>query len=203
MINLLRQPKASFLWALIIFFIASMPLQVLSDVQVSVNEKTLLKSWKLKQMPLELELISQDPKLIKAFFIARGFSSEIAQTISQHCIYQMIVHNKSNVDSDGKTLYLSLKNWHIKHNDVLKQVMQKEVWNKQWSAGAISQAARIAFRWATFPTEQVFKPTGDYGWGMVSMGLKPGEFFDLQVVWKENEVVKKAWIKGMQCPQSL
>ncbi len=40
-----------------------------------------LEKWKLKEGVLEIELVSQFPDSIEAFFIVRGFSNEIATNI--------------------------------------------------------------------------------------------------------------------------
>ncbi|HEC04686.1 MAG TPA: hypothetical protein ENI84_00625 [Thiothrix sp.] len=174
------------------------PLWVTADVVLSINDKTSLTAWKLKSYPLEIDFRSQPPKSIEAFFIARGFSAEIAERISRQCVFQVIAKNTGT--AGDPIIHISLKNWQVKHKDSLKPIKLKEVWDAQWSEGTVSEASRIAFRWATFPAEQVFRPTGDYGWGMVSIGLPAGEVFDLQVVWQQDEAIKKEWLRGMSCP---
>lgn len=62
-------------------------------------------------------------------------------------------------------------------------------------------ASRLAFRWATFPTQQTFEQGGDYNWGMTSFGLPPGTIFDLHVFWMQGSQQKDLWIKSIQCSQ--
>ena len=64
----------------------------------------------------------------------------------------------------------------------------------------VEEGHRVAFRWATFPTQQSFEAGGDYNWGMISFGLPPGSVFDLQLVWRQDNIVKTQWIKQIECP---
>lgn len=42
---------------------------------------------------------------------------------------------------------------------------------------------------------------GDFGWGMTSFALAPGERFDLKVSWSVAGVKKEAWIREIRCAE--
>lgn len=46
----------------------------------------------------------------------------------------------------------------------------------------MSQAARLAFRWAQLPPEQHYAP-GEWNQGMLATGLPPGHRFDVIARW--------------------
>jgi hypothetical protein len=71
-------------------------------------------------------------------------------------------------------------------------------WQAQWQQRAVSQAARIAFRWSLLPGRQSFEP-GDWNMGMVTLGLAPGSPFDLLLVWHAGPGKRQLRLEGMRC----
>lgn len=172
---------------------------VIAAVSRQVDAETGLVSWKLYAEGLELELIQRLPDQTRAFFQARGFSVAIADNIARSCVLQTIVRNKSE-GRYARPVTISLPQWRIKHDSELKPIKLKEEWDQEWPDDLVSPAARIAFRWSTFPTEQTFEPSGDYNWGMISFGLPPGEQFDLHLFWRAGDQLNNAWIPRIECP---
>ncbi len=171
----------------------------MAGVTQSVDEQTDLASWKMHDGNFELELTQLLPDQTRAFFLARGFSKEIANAIATACIMQTIGRNSAEQGVPG-SIDVDLKQWRMLHDGAESPIKLKEQWDSEWSATEVSDAARLAFRWATFPTQQNFAH-GDYGWGMSSFGLVPGERFDLKVVWSAAGVQKESWIRGIQCAE--
>ncbi len=196
-------------WKLLCFYLLSSPLQADLDLHASVADKESQpqkpRSWSLQQHSLALELVPHSPKEIKGFFIARGFPARIAEEISQQCVFQVVIKNSVAESSEAKIerplLTVSLKQWRVRHQGVVKAMKLKEQWDAEWTQGLVSDAARLAFRWATFPSEQEFAPVGDYAWGMITVGLPPDEPFALQVVWQEGKQAFTQWIENMRCPK--
>lgn len=151
---------------------------------------------------LELELIQRLPEQTLAFFQARGFSREIASDIGNSCVFQTIGKNIYARSTD-ESISIHLADWQVKADGQLKPVKLKESWDNEWSESQVGSTARVAFRWATFPTEQTFEPFGDYNWGMISFDLPPGTVFDLQIVWKQGMTQKKQWLRSLQCPENV
>ncbi len=191
----------------ILFFSLFPPLLVCAAVSHSVDKTTQLKSWKLLQDGFELQIIQRLPDQSRGFFQARGFSAAQADDIATQCIMQSSVMN-SGGEKEKLPVSVVLKDWRVRVDGQIQPIKLKEDWAKQWAAitdagQQVKQAARIAFRWSTFPSEQSFEPNGDYNWGMISFGLKPGTVFDLQAVWYVDGQLQSHWINGIECAQDL
>jgi hypothetical protein len=171
-----------------------------AELTRSVDEETNLAGWKITDAGLELELIQRLPDQTQGFFQARGFSKEIASEIASSCVFQTIARNVSAKATDD-AISISLRDWRVSVAGKIKTIKLKETWDGQWSKEQITIASRLAFRWATFPTQQTFEPGGDYNWGMTSFDLPPGTIFDLHIFWVQGSQQKDLWIKSIQCPQ--
>ncbi|WP_198266002.1 hypothetical protein [sulfur-oxidizing endosymbiont of Gigantopelta aegis] len=176
----------------------------MAEVSSSENETTALKSWKLSEKGFELQIVQRLPDQTRGFFLARGFNKSQANDIATQCIMQTIVKNTSK--QEEAIISVKLREWRVKTAAQVRGVKLKEDWAEQWSnlakgETAVKPSAKIAFRWATFPSEQQFDVKGDYNWGMISFGLKPGANFDLQVFWQVGEKRFSQWIRGIDCPE--
>lgn len=172
---------------------------VQAEITKTTNFDSGLISWKFVKGGFELELIQRLPDQTRAFFLARGFSATVADDIARSCVFQAIGRNTFEI-SKGKSVSVNLHRWQIKSAGQFRPLKLKEQWDAQWPQAVVSPAARIAFRWATFPTEQTFEPVGDYNWGMISFALPPGSLFNLQVRWSVNGSEQQSWIQHLQCP---
>lgn len=180
------------------FLILVFPSLLWAKMSTWIDPETQLKSWKLEENGVELELIQRLPDQSRAFFQGRGFSSRVADEIGNSCILQVIARNNQD-KAKGTSVTFNLQDWLVKFDNQLHGIKLKETWDASWSLQEVNQPARLAFRWATFPTQQTFDAGGDYNWGMVSIGLTPGDRFDLQVNWTENSQKKNYWIKSIHC----
>ena len=179
-----------------------------ADIKTKTDPETQLQSWTLSDGNFELKIAQLLPDQTRAFYIARGFSKEIADDIATNCMMQTIAKNTAAKKSENAiTIYL--KEWQIKtknHSKAdskkkLQGIKLKETWDNEWGKDTVTPAARIAFRWATFPTEQTYEPNGDYNWGTNSFGLSPNSLFDLNVVWHQGNAIKNVWIKNISCAE--
>jgi len=161
----------------------------------SASEETGLVNWLFTGNGIEVELVQRLPDQTRGFFLARGFPPEVADEIATSCIFQTIVRNSG---TSTHPVSVDLAQWRLLHADGEGGVRLKEAWMDSWPVDKISQASRLAFRWATFPTQQEFLP-GDYNWGMTAFGLAPGGVFDLNVVWQEGGQAQSGWIRGVEC----
>jgi len=166
----------------------------------SVSPDTKLIEWQLTEHNLQLKLIQRLPDQTRSFFEARGFPADITNKIANSCVFQTITRNNS-IDKN-QTIHISLKKWLVKTGKTSQPVKLKEVWDKEWENTQVKTSSKIAFRWATFPTEQSFEPSGDYNWGMISFGPEPGSVFDLYIEWKFNDTTASSWIKNISCPKN-
>lgn len=173
-----------------------------AEQTITKDPVTGLGNWSLIDHELHLQLIQRLPDQTRAFFLARGFSPSIANEIATQCVFQTIVRHNL-VEKNTKAITLPLPEWRIIHNNQQRQIKLKEQWDKQWTAEDVSMASRLAFRWATFPTEQTFEPTGDNNWGMISFGLPPGTTFTLIVKWRVGKQHRSAKVEAIQCPADI
>jgi len=168
-----------------------------ADLARSTNAITGLSSWELNDHALSLELVQRYPSQTAAFFIARGFTETAARELAESgCVFQTIGKNTG----PEKALNINLARWRVIVNGEERPLKLKKQWDAQWPKDAVTPAARIAFRWATFPTEQSFQP-GDYNWGMTTFGLPPGAVFDLKVTWREGDQAFSNIIPKLQCAE--
>ncbi len=166
-----------------------------AELVQSTNALTGLNSWETNEHSLQLELVQRYPSQTAAFFIARGFPEAIATELAETgCVFQTIGKNIGK----NHDVSFNLAEWRVVIGDQTLPLKLKKQWHKQWAKNAVTPAARIAFRWATFPTEQTFKP-GDYNWGMITFNLPPGSEFDLKVVWREGGAEYSSVIPELQC----
>ncbi len=169
-------------------------------VETATDPETGLQSWHLRDHDFSLQLIQRLPDQTRAFFLARGFNQPIADQIATSCVLQAIGKNTSHAP-DGSTIEYNLADWRVRFDGKTQGIKLKSQWLQQWAREqAASPSSKIAFRWATFPSQQTFEPDGDFNWGMISFGLPPGSVFDLKVQWRQNQQPRKTWIRNLQCP---
>lgn len=193
---LMRLLKISRLLLLLPLLVSGLPL-LAADIVHSTNEDTGLRKWQLLDGNLEIELVQRLPDQTRGFFMARGFSAAIAEEIAVSCIFQTIIRNRGGPDADG-TIGIDLGQWRVLYADGEQAVRLKEPWMASWSDGAVSEASRLAFQWALFPTRQEFQ-ADDYNWGMTAFGLPPGAVFNLDLAWQVDGKAHTARIAAIEC----
>jgi len=196
-------------YRLLFLLIANVYPTAFAAVTTSTDPETQQQSWLLTTSEgLELKVAHISPDQAHGFFLARGFPSAIAHNIATHCPMQIVLKN-TGTKKNGVAITVLLKEWQVKiTNDSkvsTKGIKLKETWHKEWQGKQdIPATAKLAFRWATFPSEQTFRPRGDYNWGVTTIGLPAAttDFFDLNVVWYQNGVQKNEWIDAMTCAKN-
>lgn len=107
-----------------------------------------------------------------AFYESRGFRSEQVEPYVKACGFSFGMQN-------GNTLAITtnLRDWRAVGADGRQVGLRlPETWDAEWDKTAVSQPARIAFRWAQFQTENTFEP-GDWIMGMATLESPlPGKF---------------------------
>lgn len=165
-------------------------------VVVTKSDITGLTGWHISDGAFDFELNQITPDFVRAFYQARGFDSVKADTIARNCVFQSVGKNRLD-KQESDTLQINLRDWTMRVNGTSRPLKMKESWDTEWKD--VSQAARMAFRWATFPTEQTFHPGGDYNWGMITMGIPAGTKFDLHLKWHQADQERTLIVPDMQC----
>lgn len=174
--------------------LAAMP--TLAAVQQIAEEGSGLPGWRWQSDGAAFTFNQRMPDQTRAFFQGRGFLAEQAELLARDCVFQAIIRNDAAATAP---LVLDLAEWRVLPAGGTAQSLKLEAeWQKEWEQRQVSQAARIAFRWALFPTEQSFEP-GDWNMGMITLGLPPGSRFELEVVWRRNGETRRQRFPGMYC----
>lgn len=170
-------------------------------VSKATDPQTGLKAWRWEGEGLSLEIVQRLPDQTRAFFQARGFTPQNAERIAQSCVMQTIIRNNGSAPGDG-VLGVDLSEWWVVDKGTRKPVKLRSHWAQKWNQSGVPKAARIAFHWALFPSQQRFEPH-DYNWGMTTYGLAPGAVFDLHFVWRWNGRRYQQMFKGVECAADL
>ncbi len=166
---------------------------VTAEVIESKDPETGLLAWTWREQGISIQLVQRLPDQTRAFFLGRGFETEVADLVGRACVFQTIFRN----DGDQPVSY-DLGDWCVYYKGARRSLRTREVWARKWQALGIDQAARIAFRWSLLPTVQRFEP-GDYNWGMTSFGMSPGAEFDLSLVIDVDGKPIAGEIQAVEC----
>ena len=172
-----------------------------SGATISRHDQTAsgLMGWRVKDENIKIELNPLQKDQVRAFYLGRGFSAALAERIAKACVYQVVIENVS----DPKTrlpLEVKLSDWRLNDDSGPQVLRSKDEWILDWTALGASAASMLAFKWATFPSQQDFKLTGDYGWGMILFGNQIGETFDLLLKWHTEDQLVEQFVPDLSCP---
>lgn len=150
--------------------------------------------WQTADRGAMLGVSRLSPGQVHAFYRARGFDSEAAAEYAAACVFQMVLRN----DAAGGTLASRLADWRIRTAAGTQRFVPLEAWEREWSRRGVSEAARIAFRWAQFPAVQDFAP-GDWIMGMVALTPRPKGTFELDYTWSIDGISHRGTLRGLEC----
>lgn len=170
-----------------------------AEVQLDHDPDTGLERWHFRDGALSMELVQRLPDQTRAFFMGRGFDADSADRFAMACVFQAILRNDTKAGTGGPAVAVDLAHWRVERGGVSQPLPLEAQWQKQWEAASQTQGARIAFRWALLPTEQVFHP-GDYNWGMVALGAEPDNIVDVELLWHEDGRERHGRVEGVRCP---
>ncbi|SCZ58390.1 hypothetical protein [Thiohalomonas denitrificans] len=161
-----------------------------------VNPETGLAGWEWQDDAASITFNQRLPDQSRAYFQGRGFRSEEAEQIAQNCVFQAVIRNRADASA---AMQLDLADWRVVPVGSEPRPLRLESdWQAEWEQRSVGQGARIAFRWSLFPTVQTFQP-GDWNMGMITIGLPPGEPFDLEVNWRQGEESRRLRFENMRC----
>lgn len=174
---------------------------VSAAIQTGTDEDARLPYWEVVEGAVSIRLVQRLPDQTRGFFQARGFSVADAERIATHCLFQTVIKNISP-PSNPVVIDYDLRNWTVQAANARSSIVTREDWQQVWRERQAPQAARIAFEWALLPTRQTYRP-GDYNWGMTVFELKPGDEFDLDVIWFEQAKERRVQLKGVRCAPDI
>ncbi len=160
----------------------------------SIDAETALTTWQTETQGIQVRLTQITPDQARAFYQARGFSAEAAERYASECVFMTVVRNIG----DGPVEH-RLADWHyLSAGQAPRTIRSKDEWEAIWSGLGVAEAARIAFTWAQFPTEQSFAP-GDWNQGMTTYSVPRGGHFDLHFVWRAGGRTLSGKLDHVRC----
>lgn len=166
-----------------------------AGAETGTRTDTGLKYWQWEEGGISVLVEQRLPDQTRAFFLARGFSGDAADTIGDGCVFKTDVRNPA---VSGSVVEYDLTQWNTLIEGQRKPMMLKDDWEGKWEQMAVPEAARIAFRWALLPVRQRLDP-GDYNWGMSAFGFPAGTRFDLEFTWTRNGERISGVFEGVEC----
>jgi hypothetical protein len=161
---------------------------------VRVDPETGAATFETQAYGVSLSLTQLLPDQIRAFYVARGFDLADADVYAGACVYMTVLRN----DTAPGELDFRLSEWEIQHHEEVLALPPLDDWLAQWAARGVPDSARLAFRWAQFPSEQSYAP-GEWNQGMLATGLPPGGRFDLIARWTIADQTYEGRLDDVRC----
>ncbi len=129
-----------------------------------------------------------------AFYEARGFTAAAIRPYAETCGISFAMRN------DGAaTIAVSLTEWRaIGADGKVVGFILPDSWDEHWRKLGVAQAARIAFRWAQFQSENVFAP-GDWIMGMATLEAAPAGPFRLVARYSDDRGNHEIVLDRLDC----
>lgn len=183
----------------IICMMAMTSTSLAADELDPVNPAKGVRTWRWSGDGVSLRLTQILPDQVRGFYQARGFNVAETDLIARTCVFQTVLKNEA---SSGP-VDTNLAEWWIEVDGHKGELKLEQQWQQQWESLDVSQTARLAFRWALFPTVQSFAK-GDWNMGMTMFALSPSTVFDLHVNWVVGDRSHGAVVRALQCvPETL
>lgn len=184
-----------------VIFIVLLSSGSVAAATISRHDQTAsgLLGWRVQDRNIKIELNPLLKDQVRAFYLGRGFSGPLTERIADSCVYQTVIENISAPDMNTQ-VNVNLSDWRVNGESGPVALPSKGEWIQEWKASGASAASILAFKWATFPTLQYFKLTGDYGWGMILFGKQAGKTFDLLLKWTTDGEPEEQLVQGLSCP---
>ncbi len=151
------------------------------------------QSWRAARGGVEIKVSPLSRSAALAFYQARGFSAQAIVPYAQACGFAFELRNGS-----AATLALRLAEWEALGDRDRTRFRLPGDWDAQWARQAVAEPARIAFRWAQFPTEQEFAP-GDWIMGMGTLQRRLEGSFRLIVRYRDTKQLHEIALDNVSC----
>lgn len=178
---------------------AAIGLAATNSVRAQAGNGPEAEPVRLERDGLKLEMTPLALDQVRAFFLARGFSSQDAEHIvATGCVFRSAIGSAFTKAGDPE-VGVALAAWRINpEGETPKAPRTREDWEAIWKQRGVGEEPATAFYWSLFPTEQSFAPT-DYNWGFLTFGLPPGARFALDLRWSSAEKTYDARLESLEC----
>ncbi len=161
----------------------------------SIDEATGIETWEKSVEGVSVSLTQILPDQLRAFYVNRGFDSDIIEPYATSCVYMTVLRN----EAAAGVVRFRLSEWRISTESGTHPLVSTETWVERLQSATPGNAAMVAFRWAQFPSEHAYEPGGDWNQGMLSIGLAPGTEFDLSVRWEIDGKQYQGELANVRC----
>ena len=160
----------------------------------SVDPETGLATWQTETRGIQVRLTQISPDQARAFYQARGFSTEAAAHYTDQCVFMTVVRNIGETPIEHR-----LADWRYRaRGERPRAIRSKAEWERLWRRLGVSDAARIAFNWAQIPAVQTYAP-GDWNQGMTAYAVPRGASFDLDFAWRAGGTRLTGTLEQIRC----
>ncbi len=133
-----------------------------------------------------------------AFFLNRGFAHDDAVELARTgCVFRSSIGH-AETEPGAAPIEIDLRAWRVRSGGAWRSYKTKKRWLAGFERKGLSKQARIALRWALFPTRQTYR-ANDFNWGIHAFGLPPGSAFDLEVRWRYGGAEHSHVLTGLKC----
>ncbi len=161
----------------------------------TTNPESGIETWEIATQGVSLRLTQILPDQVRGFYLARGFGAEAVELLAAGaCVFQTVFRNESAPGA----IEFNLADWRIVTAGREQPLKLEHDWQKEWAKRGIPASARMAFRYALYPTEHHYD-IGDWNMGMTTYALPLGSRFDLRFVWREGGKRREAVLSGVRC----
>ena len=194
----LPQRYKSFFLLVVLYLFSAVPAQT-AEITRHAETASGLQGWRISDGKIEIQLNPLLRDQVRAFYLARGFSDEVTQQIESSCVFQAVMRNVS-VPVDAISVEVDLSQWQLITPQGYAALTEKDVWLQRWEQMGALEASNVAFKWATFPWEQSYVQSGDYGWGMILLGENLPSTFSVITRWSVAGQMQSQQVDGLSCP---
>ncbi len=172
-----------------------------NDTQQHVKDPvTGAETWAAESGGVFLSLTQILPDQLRAFYVNRGLTLDQIEPFATSCVFMTVLRN----DSAPGPIHFRRADWRVRLDGKDRALTPTDKWLTALRRQGVEPPGLIAFRWAQFPREQTYRPGGDWNQGMLSVGLEPGQSFDLMASWRVEGVAAgnergKLILKGVRC----
>lgn len=159
-----------------------------------VDPKTGALTWETQAHGVTVSFTQLLPDQVRAFYLNRGFDAVDAERFALACVYMTVLRN----DSAPGELSFRLADWEVRQTGQARALPPLDAWLSEWEARGVPPSARLAFRWAQFPTEQSYA-LGEWNQGMLATGLPPASRFDLIARWTLAGQIYEGRLADVRC----
>lgn len=180
--------------AKLLLFVLFMPLQASTQTH-RVAPETGAETWEIVTDGVTVSLTQILPDQARAFYVNRGFPLEVTERYATSCVFMTVLRN----DTAPGVVHFKQENWLVVTGSQSQPPLSLDSWMKIWQEYDLEKPALLAFRWAQFPAEHWYEPTGDWNQGMLTTGLPAGSKFKLIAHWDVDHKEYEGVLTDVQC----